>query len=275
MVSPPLVGSICLRTGRCFPRANTIGRVLFLRGLCRLHPVVRSPLGSLVRLVCWQHSGVLPMVPWLIAAIDFAQNAYGRGQYNLLFVLLGISKSIYLFIRHWLSMSLGLDLRYSLGNNFVAFLEYPTIGHTRVYVGVALFGVVILIFLTILVRLALRMYAQPRPTVELIFCPRSATALALNAAFWGYGLLLTATLQPLYLHYLNVAFSLPALWLTWLARVGSSGSIRSVANSRLLLSGLVLAQACITITFLSYIHETQFIKGDYGTVYRAQTHILK
>jgi hypothetical protein len=119
------------------------------------------------------------------------------------------------------------------------------------------------------------MYAQPRPTVELIFCPRSETTLALNAAFWGYGLLLTATLQPSYLHYLNVAFSLAALWLAWLARVGSSGSIGSVANSRLLLSGLVLAQACITITFLSYIHETQFIKGDYGIVYRAQRHLLK
>jgi len=217
--------------------------------------------------------GVLPMVPWLIVVIRFAQNAYGMSQYNLLFVLLRTSESIYLFIRHWLSLSLGLDLRYSLGDNFATFLEYPTIGHTRVYLGVALFGVVILIFLIILVRLAFRLYAQPRPTVELIFCPRSATTLALSAAFWGYGLLLTSTLLPSYLHYLNVAFSLPALWLAWLARVGSSGSIGSVANSRLLLSGLVLAQACITITFLSYIHETQFIKGDYGTVYRAQRHL--
>jgi hypothetical protein len=109
----------------------------------------------------------------------------------------------------------------------------------------------------------------------LIFGTRSATTLAVNVAFWGYGLLLTATLLPVYLHYFIIAFSLPALWLAWLTRAGSNGSMGSTANSRLLLTGLVLAQACITITFLAYIHETQFIHGDYGTVYGAQTHPLK
>ena len=215
--------------------------------------------------------GALPMVPWLMVAIGFAQNAYDMNQYNPLFILRRISKIIYLFIQHWLSLSLGLDLHYSLGDNFAAFLAYPTIGHTRVYLGAALLGVVILIFSIILVRLAFRFYARPHATIELIFGPRSATTLALNAAFWGYGLLLTATLRPVYLHYLTIAFSLPALWLAWLTRAGSNGSIGSTANSRLLLTGLVLAQACLTITFLAYIHETQFIQGDYGTVYGAQT----
>src|SRR4029077_17788638 len=75
--------------------------------------------------------GALPMVPWLVIAIGFAQNFYGMHQYNPLGLLLGFSVQIYLFIRHWLSLSLGLDLRYSLGDDFAAFLEYPTIGHTR------------------------------------------------------------------------------------------------------------------------------------------------
>ena len=218
--------------------------------------------------------GALPMVPWLLA-IGFVQNVHGMTQYNPPVILLTISQSIYLFIRHWLSMSLGVDLHYSLGDSFAAFLEYPRIGHTPVYLVAALFSVVILIFAIILLRLAFRMYAEPRQTIELVFAPRSSTALALNAAFWGYGLLLTATLRPIYLHYFIVAFSLPALWLAWLTRAGSNGSIGSEANSRLLLTGLVLAPACITIAFLAYIHQTQFIKGDYGTVYRAQTHPLK
>jgi len=219
--------------------------------------------------------GALPMVPWLMVAIGFAQNAYGMNQYGPHFILRRIINSIYLFIRHWLSMSLGLDLQYSLGDNFAAFLAYPTIGHTRIYLGAALFGVVILIFSIILVRLAVRIYARPHATIELVFGPRSPTTLALNAAFWCYGLLLTATLLPVSLHYFIIAFSLPGLWLAWLARVGSRGTIGSAANSRLLLSALVLAQACLTIAFLSYIHETQFINGDYGTVYQAQTHSFK
>jgi hypothetical protein len=172
-------------------------------------------LGSIV--------GALSMVPWFIVAIGFARNAYGVNEYGPLFILLRIIKSIYLFIRHWLSLALGLDLHYSLGDNFAAFLECPTIGHTQVYLGAMLFGIVILIFSMILVRLAFQIYAKPRTTIELIFGPRSGTTLALNAAFWGYGLLLTATLRPIFLHYFNVAFSLPALWLVWL----------SIARSRL------------------------------------------
>jgi hypothetical protein len=211
--------------------------------------------------------GALPMVPWLTVAIGVVQNAHRMSPYNLLYPW---------FIQHWLSMSLGLDLQYSLGGNFAAFLRYPTVGSTHVYLGAALFGVVLLIFSIILARLAFRMYAHPRRTIELILGPRSPTALALDAGFWGYGLLLTATLLEIHLHYFIVAFSLPALWLAWLTRAGSNGSIESEANSRLLLTGLVLAQACITITFLAYIHETQFIKGgDYGIIYRAQTHPLK
>jgi hypothetical protein len=209
--------------------------------------------------------GTLPMVPWLVVLIVVAQNAHGTSRYNLLSP----------FIQHWLNLSLGLDLRYSLGDNFAAFLAYPTVVGNQIYLGAALLGVVILIFSIILVRLACQLYAQPRRTIELIFGTRSETALALNAAFWGYGLLLTGTLLPVYLHYFIIAFSLPALWLAWLTRAGSSGSIRSAANSRLLLTGLVLAQACITITFLAYIHETQFIRGDYGVVYRAQMHPVK
>ena len=231
-----------------------------------------------VRWPCWFAGsivGALPMVPWVIAAIGFAQNAHGANQYGPHLILLRIINSIYLFIRHWLSMSLGLDLQYSLGDNFTAFLAYPTIGHTRMYIGAALFSVVVAIFLIILVRLAFRIYAQPRPTNDLIFCPSSETTLALSAAFLGYGLLLTTTLLPPALHYLNVAFSLPALSLAWLTRVGSGRSTGSVANSRLLLTCLVLAQACLTIAFLGYIHETQFINGDYGTAYQAQPHPFK
>jgi hypothetical protein len=226
-----------------------------------------------VRWIAWFAGsilGALPMVPWLIIAIRFAQNTPDVSQNNPLTVLLRLINSIYLFIRHWLSLSLGLDLRYSLGDSFVGFLVYPTVGHTKVYLGAVLFGVVIFIFLIILVRLAVRMYARPRRTIGLVFSPRSKTTLALNAAFWGYGLLLTVTLLPVYLHYFIIAFSLPALWVAWLARVGSNGSIGSATNSRLLLAGLVVAQACTTLTFLAYIHETQFIQGDYGTVYHAQ-----
>jgi hypothetical protein len=55
--------------------------------------------------------------------------------------------------------------------------------------------------------------------------------------------------------------------------MGSDASNRSGANARCLLTVLVVAQAFLTIAFLAYVHETQFIKGDYGVVYRAQTRL--
>jgi hypothetical protein len=64
----------------------------------------------------------------------------------------------------------------------------------------------------------------------------------------------------------------PATGELW-AQMGSDASNRSGANARCLLTVLVVAQAFLTIAFLAYVHETQFIKGDYGVVYRAQTRL--
>jgi hypothetical protein len=82
-------------------------------------------------------------------------------------------------------------------------------------------------------------------------------------------------MRPIDLHYWTIAFSLPMLSLAKLGQMGSSGDGASIASSRCLLSTLVLAQACLTMSFLGYVHETKFIKGDYGIVYRAQTHPFK
>src|SRR5262249_37069785 len=129
---------------------------------------------------------------------------------------------------------------------------------------------IMLIFSLILVRLPRRLYVQPAGTIRLMFDVSSANGLALNAAFWGYWLLLSAISRPVYLHYLIIAFSLPALSLAKLARLVSDQSNRPTANALRLFAVLVLAQAFLTIAFLAYVHETEFIKGDYGVVYRAQ-----
>jgi hypothetical protein len=82
--------------------------------------------------------------------------------------------------------------------------------------------------------------------------------------------LLTATARPVYLHYLVVAFVLPALWLVLVERAAAGDDAEAAALSRRLLASLVLAEACLTILFLLFIHDTQSIAGDYGTAYGAQ-----
>ena len=171
-------------------------------------------------------------------------------------------------VRHWLNLSLGLDLPYSLGNNFQSFLAYPNVGGKPTYFTMTALGVIVIIALTLLVRLVVRLYTEPMQTIWFFLSARSSTALALNAAFFGYGLLLIAMLRPIYLHYFIVTFSLPALSLAWIAQAGSSRDrVASVANSRRLLAVLAAAQASVTLLFLAYVHQTQIIDGDYGVAY--------
>jgi hypothetical protein len=205
--------------------------------------------------------GMLPSLPWLLSIGERHYGATGARFNNL----------VRPFFWYWSKMALGIDLHYSLGEDFWPFLTYPRLGVHHTYLAAVCLGVIILIFLVILLRLGRRLVVKPFETLSLVFEPQSPTVLALDAGCWGYGLLLTLMLRPIYLHYFVVAFSLPALWLAWLVRTGETSSARAPSVSRLLLSGLVLAQACTTMFFLAYVHEIQFIKGDYGTTYRSQT----
>ena len=241
--------------------------------------------------------GTLPSLPWLLSIgeklLSIGEKHYGISDGSVLGTppslpwllrigekLLSIGEKHYgisgarfyhpFFL--WLEMALGIDLHDLLGEDFWPFLAYPRLGVHHTYLAAACLGIIVLIFLIVLFRLGRRFFGNPFRTLQLLFGPRSPTVLSLDAACWAYGLLLTVMPGPVYLHYLVVAFSLPALWLAWLVRAGESSSERAAARSRLLLSGMVLAQAFTTVVFLAYVHEIQFIRGDYGTAYRSQSH---
>ena len=205
--------------------------------------------------------GALPLIPWLVAIVELHPPVESADLAAL------ITADFY---QHWLALALGLDLHYALGNDFRRFLAYPEFLGWPTYLGGAFLGLLVACFATILLRFTLRLRREASHVAERIFASGSSTALAVNAAFWGYGLLLTATARPVYLHYLVIAFALPALWLAWLERANAGDAPEAAALSRGLLASLALAQACLTILFLVFIHETQSIAGDYGTAYGAQ-----
>ncbi|MGH7033459.1 MAG: hypothetical protein ACREFL_07000 [Stellaceae bacterium] len=205
--------------------------------------------------------GVLPLIPWLIAIFQMQGSIESANLANLLHAD---------FYQHWLALALGLDLHYALGNDFRRFLAYPELLGWPTYLSGAFLGLVVACFATILLRFTRQLRRDAARVAEQIFASGSSTALAVNAAFWGYGILLTATARPIYLHYLVVAFALPALWLAWLERAASGDEAEAAALSRRLLASLVLAEACLTLLFLLFIHDTQSIAGDYGTAYGAQ-----
>jgi hypothetical protein len=175
------------------------------------------------------------------------------------------------YVAYWLSLATGLDLPYTLGRDFLPFLAFPRLGTTHTYAALLCFAIIAAILLFILDRVVMGLLVKPSQAIRSMFGLRSSTGLAVNAAFWGYGLFLLLAAHPFYIHYLVVTFSLPALSVALMAGAGSSDE-RTRLRARGLLSVLVLAQACTTILFLSYVHGASHIAGDYGTPYRAQLH---
>lgn len=218
-------------------------------------------------------AGSVPMVPWLIVVMFNLHNLRVFGLQDV-HAATGIDLQS-TFVYHWIDLALGADLRYALDGSFDDFLAYPTLGDTRLHLGAALLAADVSLFAIILARLAVRTWTQPSLAIDLLFGVRTTTALALFAALWGFGLGVTTALLPMYLHYFVIAFSLPMLWLARLERAPSVSGGRSSDSGRLILGSLVLVQACLTISFLSFVHETRVIKGDYGVVYDAQSHPSK
>jgi hypothetical protein len=203
--------------------------------------------------------GALPMVPWLMALATVPHRVSVAKLINLAPV----------FIARWFDMATGVGLRQSFGNSFEDFIAQPSVGGHATYFVAALLATSVFLVMAIVVRLILRLRIDRQNVTRQFFSLQSPTVLALVSAFLGYGLLLSATLRHTYIHYFVITFSLPALSLAWLAHAGAGPTAGSQRTSRLLLAGLVFAQAAVTSAFLLYIHDREVIDGDYGVVYRA------
>ena len=208
--------------------------------------------------LCGSVLGALPMLPWIYAILTTPSPVSTTDWTHL--------NPVYWL--HWLGFASALNLFYSLGRDTFSFLATPIVGGVPTYLAAALHVALLAIVGIIFTRLYRHWRLEPAQTKALLFSPRSQTALAL-AALLLQGLLFLPTLRPVYLHYLIIGFPLPALSLVWLDRAGVS-SAGSVANSRALLTWLVILQAALTVLFQLYVHQAAHIAGDYGTPYRMQ-----
>lgn len=203
--------------------------------------------------------GLIPLLPWLLA-VSKGIEPVRTAQINDPLIPFG----------NWINFSLGLDLYKTLGDDFTSFLTSPKIFSYSSYLGGAMLCVIVVIFVILLRRLISQLRADRARTIAFLVGTRSSTSLVLNAGFFGYCSLLAVMFQPIYLHYVIVALPLPALWLAWIAQAGSGEGAGSTANARRLLAALVMAQACVTVMFLAFIHQAQIIHGDYGVAFGSQ-----
>ena len=170
----------------------------------------------------------------------------------------------------WVKEPLGFGLDYSLGTAFEDFLAGPWVGGRPTHLVWLLHAALAGVGLFLLARAAYR-FGRDRLMPRGSAAGRtSPTAFTLGAAFWGFGILLTASSLYVQRHYLVVAFPLGFVWLARLALNGGRGRPTVWKPGRVLLGFLCVAQLLLTASFLRYVHQNGGSRGgDYGVSYRA------
>jgi len=203
--------------------------------------------------------GTLPMIPWIyemIAVRDFEPPNRGPSLYYLFEGMIWI---------RWLIQPFGLETVYpSLKADFFDFLRYPLINQTPTFGVLIIHVVLIALALWTLLRTAKKAWRQRGMIWANLTSNQSPTRSTLNAAFWGFGILFSATLRPFRYHYGVVAMPLCFVW-------AARNLLDLSSRARTILTVVCLGNAAISALFLAYIHTNpRPIRGDYGTPYRAQ-----
>jgi hypothetical protein len=206
--------------------------------------------------------GSLTLLPWLSYLLT---EFHPSGPSSVYWVHLFELK----FWVRWVMQPLGFGLEYSLFEDYADFLRYPIIRGRPTYLVWGAERTVMLIGVVLLARGAYRVWQSRRRLPALVTGKDSPTAFTLSAAFWGFGLLLTATSLYVQRHYLAVAFPLAFVWLARLALPATPGRPAALRFGRGILLALCVAQVVLTACFLEYIHVNEgSLRGDYRMTYR-------
>jgi hypothetical protein len=201
--------------------------------------------------------GALTLVPWLVHVLSH-EGAPTRSLAHL------VEPRFWLF---WISYPLGLNLLTSFGSDSWKLLAWPTVDGTSLYLCAITFAAILVAAVAIGIEaFALTVWPRRRRPDRPIGGRSSDTGLAIRASVLGYGLLITASGVLIYRHYLIVAFALPFVAVAVVALLRRD-------RGRRLLTVLVVAQAALSVQYLTYIHARGGAPGgDYGVAYDHQKH---
>ena len=165
----------------------------------------------------------------------------------------------------WVTYPLGFNLFDSFGTDSGHFLAWPTVDGTSLYLVAITCAAIVVAGLAIAVEaFALTVWPRRRMPERPLGSRSSNSALAIRAALWGYGILITASGILIYRHYMIVAFALPFVLV-------AVAALLRPRRGRALLVVLVVAQAALSVQYLTYIHANGGAPGgDYGVAYDAQ-----
>jgi hypothetical protein len=207
--------------------------------------------------------GVVPMLPWLYYL--FSQSGLHQTRVGTLVHLVEGK-----FWLRWVMEPIGLGLDYSLGDDFCDFLRYPLVGGYPTYLMLIAQAACVTAGATIFWQAARRVWDEKRSLAHRLIGRASPSAFTHNAALWGFGLLLTLSCFSIRRHYMVVLFPLQFVWLARLALGPTGRPARQLRLGRVLLVVLLVGQALLSLQFLDYVHDSAWVRGDYGPPLKAQ-----
>jgi hypothetical protein len=206
--------------------------------------------------------GAVPLIPWVRYVLTgFQASSYTASMWAHLIE--------FKYWLRWVRDPIGTGLNFSLGGDFAVFAGYPLAAGRPTHLVGLLHALVTAVAVVILCRAAVWWWRR-REWGDVLVNRLSPTAFTINAALWGFGLLLTASACPIHRHYLIILFPLTFVWLARLALPAAGAPVGRVVDvGRALLLVLVLAQAAISAEFLYFVHTNPGpFCGDYGAPYR-------
>lgn len=213
----------------------------------------------------WLAGSVLasvPLIPWFIHVTTVSTQPH-------LTKIKWLRALEFKHVTRWLTEPLGIGLDHALGNDYFDFFGQPFWNGCATY----LVGVLHLVSLAAGMAIGVRAVGVARGQGMswrgLLLSRGSPTELLCNAAFWGYGLLLTISCLPIHRHYMIIVYPIEALWFAYLA-LAPGGTAAASQIGRRLLATMVVCQALLSASFLIYVHHKQTIDGDYGVAYGSQ-----
>ncbi|HEY7315311.1 MAG TPA: hypothetical protein VH643_38625 [Gemmataceae bacterium] len=208
--------------------------------------------------------GALPMIPWMLYLLTHP-NEHPANPHRWVHAC-----EMKFWIR-WFTESFGLGIDYTFGPYFREFQNYPLLAGRPTYLVGLLHWLLGGIALALLARAAVVLWRRRDRWRECWIGRDSASAFTQNAAFWGFGLLLTLSSFSIHRHYMIVLFPLEFLWVARLALTAGEQQPRAPRLGRALLLALCLAQFLVSANMLGYIHSRQNFAGtEYGIPYGAQ-----
>ncbi len=201
--------------------------------------------------------GAATLVPWLVSVLGH-QGTPMRSLVN------SLEPRIWAL---WITYPLSADLFDSFGTDSSDLLAWPEVGGTSLYLAGLTCGVILAVGAVICAQaVALTVWPRRRQPARPLDGAASSTGLLVRGSFWGYGLLITASGVLVYRHYMIVTFALPFVAM-------AAAALLAPGRGRRLLLVLVVAQAGLSVSYLTYIHVHGGAPGgDYGVAYDAQRH---